>query len=207
MQDKILIDALWLPNGRGLITRYTERSARSRERRSATSPIPKANSPVSPATPTITSLCLSPATEKRSQPCNKSQPQTFSCFRLRVSREVRRTGSRTESQFFRLWLAEQRRPFFRRRFESDANGKGRHRADDRHQRARRTDLAADAPAPAPALSLSCGPEERKTAKLTSGAPTTTVRISANSLPAEPISLLSVRPTENGSTTITVRTRT
>ena len=70
---------------------HGEESARSRERKSATSPIPKANSPASPATPTITSRCLSPATGKQSQPCNKRQAQTFSCFRLRVSWEVRRT--------------------------------------------------------------------------------------------------------------------
>ena len=56
---------------------HGEESARSRERRSATSPIPEANSPLSPATPTTTSRCPSPATEKRLQPCSKRRPRTL----------------------------------------------------------------------------------------------------------------------------------
>ena len=73
MQDKILIDVLWLPNGRGLITRYTEKL----------SPIARAQiGYVSypggrirqhhPRHQRLRVAVLSPATEKRLRPCNKS---------------------------------------------------------------------------------------------------------------------------------------
>ena len=66
-------------------------SARSLERRSATSPIPRANSPRSRATPTTTRLFLSLAMEKRSRPCSVRRARTFFCFRRRASREIRRS--------------------------------------------------------------------------------------------------------------------